>query len=392
MSLARTRGDADLWAHILLVVAAGVASAIQVGKAPAVLSAIQADLGLSLAAVAWLMSAFAVTGALAGLPVGFLADRVGAKRMVVAGLLLQAAGSLLGALAGGTSALIATRFLEGAGFLAVIVAAPALVAAIAPDRLRDRAMALWATFMPAGLTLALLSGALAGVLGWRGLWGANAALLLLAATCLGAGLRLAAALERREHAPAPSVGTVLQASGPWMLAGLFCTFTAAFFCAFTFLPAYLSTRFGMGAGAAGVASALAVAASGVGNLACGRLLSGGMGARRLLVLGFGVMAASGAVMFAPFASAPLALSLAMTFAFASGLVPVVIFDAAPRLAPSGHVGATLGLAMQGSNVGLLVGPAIGGMVAEAWGWPVLALPLLAIALAALGIVALARRI
>ncbi|WP_417770021.1 MFS transporter [Stappia sp.] len=392
MSLARTRGDADLWSPILLVVAAGVASAIQVGKAPAVLSAIQADLGLSLAAVAWLMSAFAVTGALAGLPVGFLADRIGAKRMVVAGLLLQAAGSLLGALAGGTSALVATRFLEGAGFLAVIVAAPALVAAIAPERLRDRAMALWATFMPAGLTLALLSGALAGVLGWRGLWGANAALLLLAAACLGAGLRLAAMPERRERAPTPSVGVALRASGPWVLAGLFCAFTAAFFCAFTFLPAYLSGRFGMGAGEAGVASALAVAASGVGNLACGKLLSGGMGTRRLLVLGFGVMAASGAVMFAPFISAPFALSLSMIFAFAGGLVPVVIFDAAPRLAPQGQVGATLGLAMQGSNVGLLVGPAIGGMVAETWGWPVLALPLLGIALAALGIVALARRI
>ena len=105
MSLAGTRGDAGLWSSILLVVSAGVASAIQVGKAPAVLSAIQADLGLSLAAVAWLMSAFAVTGALAGLPVGFLVDRLGAKRMVIGGLLAQAGGSLLGALAGGGPAL-----------------------------------------------------------------------------------------------------------------------------------------------------------------------------------------------------------------------------------------------------------------------------------------------
>jgi predicted MFS family arabinose efflux permease len=376
------RGDAVPWPSILLVVAAGVASAVQVGKAPAVLSAIQDDLDLSLAAVAWLMSAFAVTGALAGLPIGFLADRIGAKRMVVAGLLLQAAGSLLGALAGGGTELVATRFVEGAGFLAVIVAAPAMVVAIAPDRLRDRAMALWATFMPAGLTVALLSGALAGLLGWRGLWGANAALLLLAAICLGAGLRLAAT-PRQAEAPARAIGLTLRASGPWSLAGLFCAFSAAFFCAFTFLPSYLTARFGMGAGAAGAASALAVAASGVGNLVCGRLLSGGVGARRLLVLGFCAMAASGAVMFAPFVPAWLALALALLFAFASGLVPVVIFDAAPRLAPRGHVGATLGLAMQGSNVGLLAGPAIGGAVAGTWGWPFLALPLLAIALAAI---------
>lgn len=392
MSLTGTRGDAGLWSSILLVVSAGVASAIQVGKAPAVLSAIQADLGLSLAAVAWLMSAFAVTGALAGLPVGFLVDRLGAKRMVIGGLLAQAGGSLLGALAGGGTALVATRFVEGAGFLAVIVAAPAMVVAIAPERLRDRAMALWATFMPAGLTIALLSGALAGLLGWRGLWGANAVLLLLTATCLGAGLRLARAPARQGETPAHAIGLTLRASGPWLLAGLFCAFSAAFFCAFTFLPAYLTARFGMGAGAAGAASALAVAASGVGNLVCGRLLSGGAGPRRLLVLGFCVMAASGAMIFAPFMPVLPALALAMIFAFASGLVPVVLFDAAPRVAPEGQVGATLGLAMQGNNVGLLASPAIGGMVAETWGWPFLALPLLASALVALGIVALANRI
>jgi MFS transporter, DHA1 family, inner membrane transport protein len=80
--------DGSPWPTILLVVGAGVVSACQVGKAPAALAAVQADLGLDLATASWLLSAFGIVGALAGLAVGLAVGRAGARRMVVAGLLL----------------------------------------------------------------------------------------------------------------------------------------------------------------------------------------------------------------------------------------------------------------------------------------------------------------
>ena len=80
--------DASRWPSILLIVGAGVVSAFQLGKAPMALAAVQADLAVGLATVSWLLSAFAVVGALAGIAVGVAVDHVGARRMALAGLLL----------------------------------------------------------------------------------------------------------------------------------------------------------------------------------------------------------------------------------------------------------------------------------------------------------------
>jgi MFS transporter, DHA1 family, inner membrane transport protein len=134
--------DGSPWPVILLVVGAGVVSACQVGKAPAALAAIRGDLGLDLATASWLLSAFAVVGALFGLAIGLAVDRAGARRMAVAGLLLQGLAGAAGATAGGAPLLLATRVLEGIGFLAVSVAAPSLIVAAAQPGDRGRAMAV----------------------------------------------------------------------------------------------------------------------------------------------------------------------------------------------------------------------------------------------------------
>ncbi|TWA22004.1 hypothetical protein FB004_108299 [Sinorhizobium medicae] len=81
MIVSKFASGGSAWPRILLVVGAGVVSAFQVGKAPVALAAIQEDLALSLAAASWLISAFAILGALTGAPIGLAADRVGAGTM-----------------------------------------------------------------------------------------------------------------------------------------------------------------------------------------------------------------------------------------------------------------------------------------------------------------------
>jgi MFS transporter, DHA1 family, inner membrane transport protein len=76
------------WPRIVLIVGSGVVSAFQVGKATVALAAIQTDLELSLALVSWLLAAFAIVGALAGVAIGLAVDHVGARRMAVTGLAL----------------------------------------------------------------------------------------------------------------------------------------------------------------------------------------------------------------------------------------------------------------------------------------------------------------
>jgi predicted MFS family arabinose efflux permease len=73
-------------------------------------------------------------------PFGMISDRFDRKSVVAAGLLLFMAGSVLCALAESAQALIAGRFLQGAGAIASVIIA--MVADRTRDEVRGRAMAL----------------------------------------------------------------------------------------------------------------------------------------------------------------------------------------------------------------------------------------------------------
>lgn len=379
------------WPTILLIVGAGVVSAFQVGKAPMALSAVREELGLGLATVSWLISAFAVIGAVAGAFVGLVIDRVGARRMALLGLLLMGVGSALGALAPGFGGLLATRVLEGLGFLGLIIAAPALIAATAPDRIHNQAMALWATFMPVGMTVIMLAAPLMTLLSWRGFWLLNAAILIGYAALLGWGAHVPARRAMQHRPILQDIGEALAAPGPWILSGLFAAFSAAFFALFGFLPSLLTERLGIGHATASMLTAVAIAASGVGNIICGQLLARGFRPARLLCAGFALMTLCGVGVFSALVPGPAAYGLCVLFSFAGGVIPVVIFNSAPRYAPNpALVGITLGLAMQGNNIGLFIGPAAAGGIAASFGWPAVSLLIAAIALAAALLIAAFR--
>jgi MFS family permease len=383
------------WPAILLIVGAGIVSAFQVGKAAMAMSAVQADLHLSLAAASWLVSSFAVVGAIAGVPIGLAVDHVGARRMAVMGLLMQGAGSLLGGLAPSAFVLLATRVLEGMGFLCLIVAAPTLVAAVAPIAVRERAMALWATFMPMGMTLIFLAAPSLDMLGWRGFWHMNAAIPLAYAALLLWGLRLPPQAHVTERRPiGRDARDAFVARDPWILGGLFMLFSAAYFALFGFLPTLVAGWFAIGHQAASMLSAIAVAASAGGNVLGGQLLLRGVPGHRLLRGAFAGMALCGLAIFDIFGGVTpplIAYLLCIVYSLLGGLIPTVIFDYAPRYAPRPHlVGATVGFAMQGNNVGLIVGPASAGAIAAAIGWPAVALLVLALAAGALVLVSVLK--
>lgn len=121
------------------------------------------------------MGIYGLTQALLQIPFGLASDRFGRKRVIVLGLLLFAAGSLLAALANSLDGLLVGRALQGAG--AVSAAVTALLADQTRDEVRTKAMAL------VGASIALmfaLSLAVAPVLvsrvGLAGLFGLTCAL------------------------------------------------------------------------------------------------------------------------------------------------------------------------------------------------------------------------
>ena len=141
---------------------------------------------------------YGLTQAVFQLPLGLASDRWGRKRVIVAGLLVFAAGSLLAALADSVTGLLAGRALQGAG--AVSAAVTALLSDLTRDSVRTKAMAMVGGSI--GLTFALalvLSPLLAA---WGGLPG------IFSLTCALALAGVCAVLwvvppEPRAHADAP---------------------------------------------------------------------------------------------------------------------------------------------------------------------------------------------
>ena len=143
-----------------LVFGVGVTAALHIGKLPVAIPVLQDALGLSLVQAGFLLSLVQLAGMTLGLFVGLLADRVGPRRVMQAGLLLLAAGSALGALAPGVGWLLASRVVEGLGFLLAVLPAPGLLRQrVLHAPTLSRALGWWGAYMPLGTALALLLGA-----------------------------------------------------------------------------------------------------------------------------------------------------------------------------------------------------------------------------------------
>ena len=102
------------------------------------LPALAADLHAPMAPVQLTMAALILAFGLAQLVWGPLADRVGRRPVLLAGLALYVAASAGAALAGNVLAVVAWRALQGAGMSAAVVCARAMV-----TRCQSRTRARW---------------------------------------------------------------------------------------------------------------------------------------------------------------------------------------------------------------------------------------------------------
>jgi EmrB/QacA subfamily drug resistance transporter len=121
---------------------------------------IEADLGLSRIALTWTVSAY--TLAFGGLLLlgGRIADLVGAKRVVLTGLLLFTAASLVTGLADTAGVLLAGRVAQGVGAALLSPAALSLVVTLFDGDERNRALGVWSALGGGGAALGVLLGGL----------------------------------------------------------------------------------------------------------------------------------------------------------------------------------------------------------------------------------------
>ena len=362
----------------LLVILAGVVAALHIGKLPPAIPVLREALGLTLVQAGFLLSLVQLAGMSLGVVFGVVAATLGSRLSMTLGLVLLAIVSALGGLTQGVTPLMLLRAAEGFGFLLVVLPAPGLVRSLVEPHRVSAMMGLWGAYMPLATALALLIGPLAiATIGWRGWWGALAALSAAMAIWLrhavpaGASPAVAASASR-----SPSLARLrltLAAPGPWLVAVSFAMYSGQWLAVIGFLPS-IYVQSGIAGTAAGVLTAAVAAVNMAGNIGAGRLLQRGVAPSRLLTIGFTTMGLAATASFAGSGDAGLAPALrygaVLLFSSVGGLIPATLFALAVRLAPSeGTLATTLGWVQQWSALGQFAGPPLVAAVAStAGGW------------------------
>ncbi|OOG37370.1 MFS transporter [Rhodanobacter sp. C05] len=206
------------------------------------LRSIGTSLGGGVSELQWIVSTYTIAFAALILTAGALGDRIGAKKVFMAGFAIFTGASLACALAPTAVLLIAARAAQGMGAAILVPNSLALLNHAYPDeKERGRAVGIWA----AGASLALTAGPLAGgaliaLVGWRSIFLVN---LPIGLAGLWLTWRYASETPRSPHhsldlggqaaaigALGCLAGAIIEGgthgwSNPWVLAG-FAAFTA----------------------------------------------------------------------------------------------------------------------------------------------------------------------
>ena len=136
---------------------------------------IQVSLKANVSDLQWVVGAYALTFASIMLACGIIGDELGRKKVMLAGVGVFCAGSVLCALAPNVGTVIAGRAVMGLGAAASEPGTLSMLRHLYPDaRARNRAVGVWAA--TSGFALAagpVVGGVLTGVWNWRGIFWFN---------------------------------------------------------------------------------------------------------------------------------------------------------------------------------------------------------------------------
>ena len=357
------------WPAVWVIFAGGLAAGAYMTKVPPALPALRADLGLTLVEAGLIQTMLYTIGAAAGVFFGVLAERAGVKRAALAGLGMMVVGGLLGAAAPSYAMLLASRFLEGIGFLLFVVAAAPLLAAATLPQDRATAFSIWSSYMPTGGTLALLVAPLAmSSFGWRGLWIGLAAYAMLCAVLLA------------RHVPAAQFGggigslrllteSLVRPGSLALCLGFIC-YVGQWTSLMTWLPTFVVDERGASPATASLLTAAYVAINILGNQLGGVVLRAG--APRWAVMAGGAAAMGITASGLMWVAAPdgVRLACAMAFSVLGGVIPAAVFSGTTVHAKSQqHIGTTNGMLMQASHGSQFAMPILIAWVASrSGGW------------------------
>jgi MFS transporter, DHA1 family, multidrug resistance protein len=149
------------------------------------LPAVRDDFGVSIAMAGFIVGSYGLARLAVDLPAGFLAHRVGHRRLTVIAIVLLIGASIVGLTAQTVEVLIASRIGSGiaVGILATVILAG--LSATASVENRGKVMSLFHVANNTGIALYPMVGGLIGLaIGWRATFAVTAVLAVLAAVIL----------------------------------------------------------------------------------------------------------------------------------------------------------------------------------------------------------------
>lgn len=366
-----------------MLIGAGASVALQIGKVPVALPALQQELGLSLVESGWVVAIFSLIAAVFAALLGAIADRYGQLFVGIFGMVLTAVAGIAGGFSPNGSILLATRTLEGLGFILTVISIPPLIALAVSAHQRRAALALWGTYMPTGTSVMLVvSGPVLYYFDWRILWWLTAVLILLFSIPVYiVGKRLSRGLPDDTQRPGFSEFlTVARQPGPLLLSVIFTFYAAQYLILVGFLPLILIEIDGYTPVTAAFVIAFVVLLNVVGNASSSWLHSRGHSPVTLMMVGCIAMAIGGGITFVENISDVLRIIAAGVFSGFAGLIPSSLFAEIPQHAPRQSFMASIsGMLVQGAAVGQLAGPPITAAFVAWYGNWHAAIPIMVIA-------------
>lgn len=163
------------WWVVATMFAASIVSVIDRGILTLVVDPVRQDLGISDVQISLLLGlAFGIFYAIAGVPLGLLADRISRRRLLIGGIAMWSTATFLGGLAASFGELFTARLLVGLGEAALAPCAVSLIGDMFPPDKRGRPISIYllgqafAGGLSVMLTGAILSAVPAGKFAWIG--------------------------------------------------------------------------------------------------------------------------------------------------------------------------------------------------------------------------------
>lgn len=352
---------------IFFILLLGFYTGAQLGKIAPAVNLLQQEYGYSLTFIGWLTSLIGFFVAIAAVPAGIMIERFGIKRSLYLGSVILFAGTILLGISENPAFGLGARIVEAAGYLIVVIAAPALLNEITSEKYKSAALALWGGFVPIGFTLANLQAdilleriELSGFLLSMGVGFGFLALLVFGSL---KKLRIESPIAVQLK---PTLIFSDLPKSAFIIALSFGLYVGLSICFFTFLPKYLSSLDTPVLLSAGMI-ALAVP---IGNILTGLLLAGGFfkNTKILAVFGFTVSCICVLLVF-NVENPTIILIAALLHAFSGGLIASALFASIPHILPKGASSALLiGIIAQAGGLATVGGPPLAGFIIEKFGW------------------------